>query len=105
MQEYTHVQTDEQQEQDNPTQLMLWMEHFARQYKFASSRKMRQEELMRRKKAKTWSPQKTAKMVRRLVAANKEIEQASNALTNVASKLEKLGIKIDVVPRSPLVEP
>jgi hypothetical protein len=43
-------------------------------------------------------------MVRRLVSANQEIEQATGALINVSQKLEKLGIKVDIVPRSPLVE-
>lgn len=101
MQEHTHQhEQGEEDKKEDVEQLKRWLEHFAKQYQFASFRKERCEELMRRKSAKKWSPEKTARMVRRLMTANKEIEQATNALDQVAHRLSQNGIEVDIKSRS-----
>lgn len=100
MQEHAHQHTEEEKKEDNVDQLKAWLEHFARVYKFASFRKERTEMLMRRKSAKKWPPEKKARMVRRLMTANKEIEQSENALDQVTHRLSQLGIEVDVKSRS-----
>lgn len=81
-------------------QLKQWMEHFSMRYKLAFLSKERCEQLMRRKSAKKWDQEKTAKMVRRLMVANKEIEQSENALDNASARLKELGIEVEIVSRS-----
>lgn len=100
MQEHTHQHTEEEQPEVSVEQLKSWLEHFARSYQNASARKDRLVDLMGRKKTKKWSPEKTAKMVRRLVAANKEIEQAENALDQVQHRLSQAGIEVEIKSRS-----
>lgn len=96
-----HVdQTDHAETKEDPEQLKAWLEHFARVYRLASFRKARCEDLMRRPSAKRWDAAKTARMVRRLVAANTEVEQSENALDQCSHKLSQLGIEVDVVSRS-----
>jgi hypothetical protein len=99
MQEHNH-EHGEQEEKESPERLKFLMEHFARLYKFATFRKERCEELMRRKSARKWSPEKTSKMVRRLMAANKEVEQSENALDQLQHRLQQLGIEVEVKSRS-----
>ncbi len=98
--EIAEQQASEVENKDNPEHLKAWLEEFVRQYKTASFRKSRCESLMRRKIAKTWSPEKTAKMVRRLVTASKLVEQSENALDNISSRLARQGIEVDVASRS-----
>jgi hypothetical protein len=100
MNDHDHSHVEESVE--NPEQLKNWLEHFARQYQCASHRKIRCEELMRRKSAKKWSPSKTSQMVRRLVLANKEIEQSESALDRIANQLSKMGIEVSVQSQSKL---
>lgn len=100
MQEHAHQHTEEEPKEENVEQLKAWLEHFARIYKFATFRKERCEELMRRKSAKKWSPEKVQRMVRRLMTANKEIEQSENALDQCRHRLSQLGVEVDVVSRS-----
>lgn len=103
MQEHSHAQIGSQQEEtpeNKIERLKAWMDHFARAYKFASFRKERTEMLMRRKSAKKWDAKKTARMVRRLVTANKEIEQSSDALDRVSHELSQLGVEVTVESRS-----
>lgn len=101
MQEHAHQHDHEGEEKkEDVEQLKRWLEHFARIYKFASFRKERCEELMRRKSAKKWPPEKVQRMVRRLMTANKEIEQAENALDQVKHRLSQNGIEVDIVSRS-----
>lgn len=75
-------------------------EHFARKFKFAASRKERCEELMRRRSAKRWGAAKTARMVRRLTAANQEMEQSEGTLDQCSVRLRELGVEVDSVSRS-----
>jgi len=89
-----------EQQKENVAHLQMLMEHFAGQFKFFSMRKERCENLMRRKSAKKWRPEKVAKVVRRLVTCQKEIEQSEAALDQVSHRLSQLGIEVDVVPRS-----
>lgn len=101
MEEYFRQHDHKQEEpKENVEQLKNWLEHFARIYKSAVFQKERCEELMRRKSAKTWSPEKTTSMVRRLMMANKEIEQSENALDQCKYRLSQLGIEVDIVSRS-----
>jgi len=96
-----HVQTQEETvPSDNAEHLKAWLEEFARQYKTAAFRKSRCEKLMRRRIAKTWKPEKTAKMVRRLMTANKLVEQSENALDNITQRLSRLGVEVSVGSRS-----
>lgn len=87
---------------DNPEFLKAWLEEFASQYKVAGSRKARCEKLMRRRSAKKWSPEKTARMVRRLMSANKLVEQSENALDNITHRLSQQGIEVSVESQASL---
>jgi hypothetical protein len=101
MQEHQHSEGQQEETLEKKIeQLKNWLEHFARIYKFATFNKERCEELMRRKSVKRLTPAKTARMVRRLVAANKEIEQASDALDRVSHELSQLGVEVSVESRS-----
>lgn len=93
------VQTPEERDKEIE-QLKHWLEHFASKFKFTASRKERCEELMRRRSAKKWDAAKTARMVRRLMAATKEMEQSEGVLDQCATKLSGLGIEVDIVSRS-----
>jgi hypothetical protein len=95
----TQVQTPEERDKEIE-QLKHWLEHFARKFKFAASRKERCEELMRRRSAKKWDAAKTARMVRRLMAANQELEQSEGALDQCGARLRELGVEVDIVSRS-----
>jgi len=100
MQESTTEVTEQEKPKDNPEQLKSWLEQFAQKYKMATTQKSRLEDLMKRKSTKSWSPEKTAKMVRRLMAANKQIEQAEGALDQLTHRLSQLGIEVDIVSRA-----
>ena len=107
MQEHQHVEGSADYENDREKeveQLKHWLEDFARKYKFASFRKERTELLMRRRSAKKWTPEKTARMVRRLMTANQEIEQSEGALEQIKHRLEQLGIEVSVESRSAQAE-
>lgn len=92
-----------QEQRDNPELLIRQLAHFARLYKAASVRKERLQDLMRRKSVQNWAPEKTQKMVRRLMATTKEIEQAENALDQLRHRLSQMGIEVDVVSRKDIV--
>lgn len=66
-------------------QLEAWKAHYNRQLSFATSRKERCEKLMRRHCSKKWSPEKTARMVRRLTRAATEMRQANAVLHELHS--------------------
>lgn len=100
MQDQTHDEQTVQEREEEITQLKRWLEHFADTYRFFSSRKERLEDLMRRQSAKQWKPEKVARMVRRLMTANKEIEQAEGVLDRCSARLSQLGVEVDVVSRS-----
>jgi len=96
----TQAAEGEEDPKESIEQLKKWLEHFARIYKFVTFRKERCEELMRRKSAKKWPPKKVARMVRRLMTANKEIEQAEGALDQCTHRLSQLGVEVDIVSKS-----
>lgn len=73
-----------------PEKIMQQIGEFATQERNATSRRLRCEELMRRKIAKSWDEKKKLKMVRRLMSANKQIEQADQAIVQLREKLEEL---------------
>lgn len=73
--------------QEDPRELLHRAEKLKRLLACATSRKERCEDLMQRRIAKTWEPVKKAKMVRRLVKANQEIEQSTAELEGMAPKL------------------
>lgn len=89
----------EKVQEENVEKLKQWLEHYVRLYKFASSRKTRCEMLMRRHGAKKWSQEKTAKMVRRLMAVSKEVSATEDALDQLQTKLSQAGIEVDIVSR------
>lgn len=96
----TQAAEEAESKKEDIEQLKRWLEHFANVYRAASARKERCEDLMRRKSAKKWDPTKTAKMVRKLMTANKEIEDATNALDQVTHRLSQNGIEVNIVSRS-----
>src|SRR5262249_37634437 len=101
MQEHQHSEGQQEESPEKKIErLKGWLEHFARIYRFAGLRKERTEMLMRRKSAQKWPAQKKARMVRRLMTANKEIEQATDALDRVSHELSQLGVEVSVESRS-----
>jgi hypothetical protein len=75
---------------DNPLVVIQHINHYRAQQVAAQSRKTRQEELMQRPASKKWDAAKKAKMVRRLVRANQELEQSLSYVGQLESKLEQL---------------
>jgi len=61
---------------------------FTHTYKCATSRKARNELLMSRKGAKKWDAPKKAKMVRRLMTANQELNQCASAIEQLKAQIE-----------------
>lgn len=89
-----------EEKQADPEQLKRWLEHFAKQFKNAATDKARCEDIMRRQGTKKWSPEKTQKMVRRLVTANKTMEQAESVLDQCTHRLSQLGIEVSIESKS-----
>ncbi len=73
-----------------PEKVQEQIKTFTIQERNASSRKLRCEDLMRRKSSKRWDEKKKLKMVRRLMTANKQVEQAVNAIVQLRDKLDEL---------------
>jgi hypothetical protein len=69
----------------------------------ATSRKARLEDLMQRKIAKTWDAAKKAKMVRRLMTANQELDQSVDALDQLKHRLEQVTTQAVVGNVAPFV--
>lgn len=88
------LDTDTQQQGQKPVEdpriLKMHLARYELQHKSASFRKERCEMLMRRKSAKKWTTVKKAQMVRKLMTANNEFEQATQAIEFVTRKLEGL---------------
>lgn len=84
---------DPKNSKENVEQLQAWLEHYTRQFSVSNERKACLEDLMRRKAAKKWSPDKTAKMVRRLLSASKEAEQAESAVDMITHRLSQAGVE------------
>jgi len=89
--EHTHSPVNEEESLEHLRQLH---EHFSRQYVVSGSRKDRCTELMERKRAKTWSPEKSSRMVRRLVTATKDFEDADSALSRIAERFSQNGYEV-----------
>lgn len=70
-----------------------------KRFKLQSNQKDRYEDLMKRKSAEKWKPEKVAQMVRRLTRINEEIENTELNLERVKGSLSQHGIEIDVVQR------
>ena len=85
--------TDSEEPKENVEQLKAWLEHFARIHSYASGRKDRLEDLMRRRSAKKWSAEKTTRMVRRLMTASKELEESESAIDLVRTRLSQNGLE------------
>lgn len=90
----------EAEPEENVEQLKFALEQLAKQYQFFSLKKERYEMLMRRPGFKKLSPSKTSRMIRRLVTANKSVEQAADLMDQVAHRLSQHGIEVDIVSRS-----
>ncbi len=89
------MKTTQEQTQQNltPEKVQEHISSFTMQERNATSRKLRCEELMRRKSAKRWNENKKQRMIRRLMTANKQVEQAGNAIVQLRDKLEELKSK------------
>lgn len=98
--EHVAIESNEDAKPDDVEQLKRWLEHFARQYKVAAADKERCEDMMRRPGAKKWSSEKTQKMVRRLMLANKTVEQAEETLDQITQRLSQLGVEVSIESRS-----
>ncbi len=85
-----HNHEDEGKERIDPARLEAGIERYRKLMQNAEQRKVRTEGLMRRKSAKKWDVDKKQQMVRRLVTANKEIEQAVKAIEGLHERLEAL---------------
>jgi hypothetical protein len=77
--------------EENAEHLKKVLKTFENQHAYAGPRRARLEALMKRKITRKWKPEKTAKMVRRLIAAGRDDEQAVNAIDHIKHRLEQLG--------------
>jgi hypothetical protein len=78
---------------EDPRELSRQIQFFTHVQKCAAVRKARAEELMQRRVAKTWDAVKKAKMVRRLVTASQELNQASDALDQLQLRLSQVTVE------------
>lgn len=76
--------------QDDPETIRRQIAFFAHAVTCATIRKVRAEEVMQRRKARTWDAAKKAQMVRRLTSAGQELEQSVGALEQLREKLARL---------------
>lgn len=94
-------QLDQKNLQDEDVgQLKAWLNYLANEYRYYGFRKQRLEELMRRKKAKSWSVEKKSTMVRRLMTANKAMQEIETAMDQLRDRLSQRGIEVEVKSRS-----
>ena len=75
---------------DDPELLAKQLHSYQRLQLFATSRKARCEELMRRRSAKKWDAAKKARMVRKLMTANKELETSTGMIEQLMARLTQL---------------
>jgi hypothetical protein len=78
-------------QQDNPMALLYNLHHVERVHMCATSRKGRAQQLMSRRSASSWDAAKKAKMVRRLMRANQEVQQSETAIAQLTHRLEQVG--------------
>lgn len=94
-------QLDEKDPQDEDVnQLKAWLNYLAQEYRFHGSKKLRLEELMRRKKAKEWTTEKKSTMVRRLMTANKAMQEIETGMDQLRDRLSQRGVEVEVKSRS-----
>lgn len=96
MQAHDHAEQGSANKHEDVNQLMQWLEHFSRLYRVSASRKERCENLMQRQSAKSWSHKKSSKMVRRLVAASKDMNESESTLDRIQQRLSQNNVDIDV---------
>lgn len=70
--------------------LLAMVEAYARQASYSSMRKDRLTELMERRVSTSWSPEKKARMARRLFAAGNDVQEASDAIDRLKHRLSQL---------------
>jgi hypothetical protein len=76
--------------ENDPERLNVLLRNYSIENRNATFRKGRCEMLMRRKHAKKWNAEKTAKMVRRYVAASSVVEKTSSAMAYINDCLNRL---------------
>ena len=93
---YVEENKDEKKPVDlTEDQLRLLLKQFISCEKPAHARKTRIEALMQRPGTKKWLPQKTAKMVRRLISVTQEIQYNNDVIEKINAKLNSL---VEIVP-------
>jgi hypothetical protein len=83
-------QAPEEEKKDDPRVLLAQIAYVNHVQRCATSRKERVEALMQRRSAKKWDAKKKARMVRKLMTANQELEQTTTALTDLLPRFEAL---------------
>ena len=84
------TESETEQIPEETLQLLLqYQERFTRNVTIGLNRIERLEMLMKRKKAQTWKPEKTAKFIRRIQSSQKSIEENANMLEQVNFRLQQ----------------
>lgn len=76
--------------ENDPARLHKLLHHFTRDANFAISRKDRLKDLLNRRSSKKWKPEKTQKMVRRVINVDREYDAATRAITHITARLEAI---------------
>jgi hypothetical protein len=97
--------TNEPMAPEDPVTMLKQIAFFTHVQKCAAVRKARAEELMQRRVAKGWDAAKKAKMVRRLVTAGQELDQATDALDQLRFRLEQVTSAPTQTAVAPFVPP
>jgi hypothetical protein len=80
----------EEKKVEDPIEMARQLAFFKHILICSSTRKERVEDLMSRSSAKKWDAKKKQRMVRRLMTANQELEQSSDAVEQLSSRLVEL---------------
>jgi len=83
-------QKEEAKPENDPKYLNSLLTRFNKEKVNAENRKARIILLMERKSSKSWPPTKTQKMVRRMMAADKEVTSADSAVDQLTHRLEQV---------------
>jgi hypothetical protein len=81
---------EEAKPENDPKYLNALLTKFSQERTCAENRKARIRMLMERKSSKSWPPVKTQKMVRRMMAADKESASADSAVDQITHRLEQI---------------
>lgn len=79
-----------EEKKEDPLELARQLAFFKHILICSSTRKERAEDLMARRSAKKWDAKKKQRMVRRLMTANQELEQSTDAVEQLTHKLTEL---------------